>query len=110
MESLLRLSAHNDPEQGLQGGGADGEREAVRDHGNRVSDGPVLGLVGRVLAEPRCTAHPHIHHHRVSVSRDGTGKRIRLQAPEAIEAVPAAAVRRDHMGAEALRRDALRVL
>ena len=104
------LPPHDDPQQGLQRGGghADGARSGECADG--VRDGPVLGRVGRILAKPCGAAHPHVHHHRVTVSGDGTGKRVRLGAAKAVEALPDASVGSVHVGAQTLRRDALRVL
>ena len=113
-QGSVRLSPDDDPEKRLHGRGIHHHSES--DGADSVRDGPVL-KVGRSvlqrpigLAEPRSAAHPHIDHHRVSVSRDGTGERIRLGAAKPVEALHHAPIRSGHVGAQSLRGDALRVL
>ena len=104
------LPPHDDPQQGLQRGGGHAHGTRSGECADGVRDGPVLGRVGRILAQSGSAAHPHVHHHRVTVSGDGTSKRVRLRAAKAVEALPDASVGSVHVGAESLRRDALRVL
>ena len=106
--SLFRLPPDDDPEKRLHGRGF--HVPFRRDFAHRVRDGPVLALVGRVLPEPRSTAHPNIHHHGASVPGDGAGECVGLQPPQPVETVRHAAIRRSNVGAQTLRRDALRIL
>ena len=106
--SLLGLAANDDPQQGLHRGRV---HVVGRCHfAHRVGDQPILALVGRVLAQSGSAAHPHIHHHRVLVSGDGTCECVRLGAAQSIESFGLAAIRGGDMGAQSLRHDALRVL
>ena len=107
---LVGLPPDDDPQQRLQRGGVHAHGRRGREGPNRVSDGPVLGRVRRVLPKARRTAHPHIDHHRVIVPRDGTGECVRLRATQAVEPHNHAAIRRIVMGSKATRADALRVL
>jgi hypothetical protein len=108
--SLVGLASDNDPQQGLQRGGGHAHGRRSREGLDRVRDGAVLGRGRGILPQSRSTAHPHIHDDRVTVTRDSTGKRIRLWSAQAVEAFPKATIRSVHMGAQATGRDALRVL
>lgn len=107
---LVGLPPDDDPQQRLQRGGLHAHGRRTRDGAHRVSDGPVLGGGRRILAEARRTAHPHVHHHRVGVPRDGAGERVRLRPAQSVESLDHAAVGGGDVGAQPLRRDALRVL
>ena len=107
---LVGLPSDDDPQQRLQRGGGHAHGRRGRDGPHRVSDGPVLDGGRCILAEPCGAAHPHIDHHRVIVPRDGAGERVRLRAAKPVEALDHAAVGGGDVGAQPLRRDALRVL
>lgn len=113
---LVGLPSDDDPQQRLQRGGGHAHGRRGRDGADGVRDGAILyggrGILRRAigLREARRTAHPNIDHHRVIVPRDGTGERVRLRAAQPVEPFHHAAVGSVHMGAEPLRRDALRVL
>ena len=106
----FRLPPDDDPEKSLQRGGFHAHGRGAGDAADSVRDGAVLRLIRRILPEPCGAAHPHIDHDRVPVTRDGTGKGVRLQPVQPVESHPGAAIRRSDMGAQSLRRDALRVL
>ena len=107
---LFRLPPDDDPQQGLKGGRGHADGRRGRDGPDGRCDGTVFRLVGGILPEARSAAHPHVHHNRLTIPRDGTGECVSLQPAQAVETLRDAPIRRDHMGPQALRRDALRVL
>ena len=107
---LFRLPPDDDPQQGLKRSRSHADGRRARDGPDGICDGTVFRLVGGILPEARSAAHPHVHHNRLTVPRDGTGERVSLQPAQAVEAFRDAAIRRDHVGPQTLRRDALRVL
>ncbi len=102
------LPPNDDPQQGLHRGRV---HVVGRCHfADGVSNDPIFRLIRSILAKSCGTAHPHIHNHRVTVSGDGTGERIRLGATQSVESFADASVCSLHVGTQSLRRDTLRVL
>jgi len=108
--SLVGLASDNDPQQGLQRGGSHADGGRSREGLDRVRDGAVLGRVRGILPQSRSAAHPHVNDDRVPIPGDGASECVRLGSAQAVEAFPDATIRSIHVGAEAPRRDALRVL